>query len=67
MMEVETCQVGLALATLAVSQKAELDLVPVKFRFDHVPKTCPKRSILARLNNQNCFQKTSCKCSTPHC
>jgi hypothetical protein len=29
MMEVETCQVGLALATLAVSQKTELDLVPV--------------------------------------
>jgi hypothetical protein len=34
MMEVETCQVGLVLATLAVSQKTELDLIPVMLRVD---------------------------------
>jgi len=31
------------------------------------PKTYPKRGILPLLENQNCFQKISCKWSTPHC
>jgi len=42
---------------------AALDHIPVKFQFDHVQKTCQKRSILARFKNQNYFQKTSRKWS----
>jgi len=41
----------------------KLKAIPVKFQFDHVPKKCPKRSVLVLFNIQYSFRKTNSKWS----
>jgi len=54
---------SLSMRRLSALKSTQYYLFPVKFQFDQVPKTRPKRSMLARLNNQNYSQKTNFKWS----
>jgi len=48
------------------ASKRLLNLLPDQFISCQDRKTCPKRSILALINFQNYFQKTSSKWSIPN-